>query len=48
MLSLNRDELLSVLEAINIYKKGYAVNGVIEKNLNEVARKIQEEIKKQK
>lgn len=46
MLNFNRDEMLSILEAINLCKKNYVTNGVIEKNLNEVVRKIQEEIKK--
>lgn len=48
MISFTTDEMFSVLEAIRVYKKNYVTNGVIEKNLNEVERKIQEQLRNSK
>ena len=44
MITFSKNEMWKILDAIEAYKKDYAVSGAVEKTLNNIKSKLQSEL----
>lgn len=44
MINLTKNEMWKILDAIEAYKKDYAVSGVVQKTLDSVSKKLKDSI----